>query len=150
MLTVGFTGTREGMTDAQKKQVSTLLHNWIEKQDDIVIARQGCCVGSDEDFTIICSQIGFPAIAIVGHPPILPTYYSNKAKLLSHYMKRPMSYLSRDRSIVNSSTRLIATPLQPEPQFNASGGTWYTINFARRNKMMPIYIVYPDGKVEGL
>jgi hypothetical protein len=147
VITVGFTGTRWGMTDAQKQEVAALLKKWDEINDDIMVVRHGCCVGADEDFTVICQyQIGFPPVVIVGHPPIKTEYYSQKAEMLSHYIKEPRGYLARDRHIVNNSDRLIATPFQDEEQAPDVGGTWYTMNYAG-NKRIPVYTVFPDGKV---
>jgi hypothetical protein len=148
MLTIGFTGTRHGMTDAQKDQVDKYMDQWIQKTDDLVMVRHGCCEGADEDFTVICNYIGFPPVGIVAHPPIIQEWLSNRAMLLSHYRKRPRNYLLRNRNIVYASDRILATPREYESEQKGSGGgTWYTIRYARSLNNKPLYIILPDGKV---
>lgn len=151
MRTIGFTGTRLGMSIAQREKVEEYMTHWAEVIDDLIIARQGCCVGSDEDFTRICNKIGYPPIALVAHPPVKTEYLSIRAQTLSHYVKRARGYLSRDRDIVDASDLLIATPAEHEdtvgPNRRRTSGTWYTITYAQSH-VTPVYIVYPDGSVK--
>jgi len=130
---IGFTGTREGMTDEQKSKVSEIL-----KDFDIEEAHHGDCVGADSDFHEMLDEN-----VIHIHPP------KNESKRAFCeggivYSGRP--YLVRNRDIVNSSDILIATPKDMKEHFRSSG-TWATIRFARHRKI-PIYIVWPDGTLK--
>jgi hypothetical protein len=132
---VGFTGTRKGMTDQQKRVLRGLL-----KLFDVEEAHHGDCVGADEDFYNICRALGIPMI--VAHPPSIDT---SRAWTESNRFRDPRPYLARNRQIVNDTELLIATPETDVEQVRS--GTWSTIRYAR-TKQRPIHIVLPDGRLE--
>jgi len=134
---IGFTGTRKGMTDEQKEEISWMLQAQLGlaraitgKVDEV---HHGDCVGADSDFHDLAS--GYD---IVVHPPSVDKYraFREGSEILP-----PKSYLQRNMDIVDSCDILIAAPEGEEQQ---RSGTWATVRYARkRNKS--IFIVSPDG-----
>lgn len=129
-MTVGFTGTRSGMSDAQKEKVKSLL---IDLKPQKVL--HGMCVGADEDFHNICKELeiyieGFPGKSAKGDNE---TYRSTCTPDLIHEEE---THFARNRRIVDQCDILIGCPFS-EMQV---GGTWYTMNYAiKKNK--PLVIV---------
>lgn len=130
---IGFTGTREGMTDAQKEAVRDLLIKFTPEW-----AHHGDCVGADADFHQICRDLG---IRVKGHPPIKPDY---RAYCQFDESNVPKAYYARNRDIVAESDLLLATPKETHQQ--PKGGTWYTVGYSQTVKKSRI-IVWPDGEV---
>lgn len=128
---VGFTGTRDGMTEEQKSTVLEILRRY-----GAVEAHHGDCVGADADFDKLARQHG--AVVIV-HPPADPRLRAYCATAVT-YPERP--YHARDRDIVDVSEVLIATP--KETTGATRGGTWYTVKYARQQGRK-VVIVWPDG-----
>jgi len=134
-LIIGFTGTREGMTVAQKVAVEEVIRDLAPSQ-----VRHGDCVGADADFHQIALDYG---AEVVIHPPKddkLRAFCGGKGVTVLP----PKGYLARDRDIVNSSCLLVVTPKQMTQQ--TKGGTWYTFGYARTTKK-PFIVVWPDGAV---
>lgn len=127
---IGFTGTRSGLTELQKQNITNLLNNYTHL--DITV-HHGDCVGADKDFHELCRKLS-KDIKIVIHPP-----NDNKLRAFcdSVYIEKPKSYLKRNKDIVNSSNILIACPYSKTEQFRS--GTWSTIRYAKKINML-IYI----------
>lgn len=138
ILSVGFTGTRHGMTKPQSLKVFSALHNGVSVYSD---AHHGCCMGGDAEFHEMCLILGIP---IKGHPPSLDRF---RDKSLYGFidLATPNDYHTRDRHIVRSSDFLISAPLTRDPVPHS--GTWYTTNYARK-KRKPVVMVYPSGETE--
>ncbi len=140
-MTLGFSGTRSGMTLAQRETVLRLLQ---ELQPTKV--RHGDCLGSDDEFADICHTF-IPRPGIVAHPGVSARGGDNHLRAYNPHSDEacePKTHFARNRDIVDLSDRIIATPYQPEPQTN--GGTWYTINYARKRSKI-VYVVNPDGSL---
>lgn len=133
-LIVGFTGTRKGMTDAQKKTVTTLL----DKYDPIEV-HHGDCKGADEDFHNLYSD---PQATCL-HPCNLT---DQRAFCNAAVITKPKDPLDRNRDIVNSVDEMIACPGGTKPVVRGSG-TWYTIRYSK-SQGIPVTIVYPDGSTQ--
>lgn len=131
--TLAFTGTREGMTDAQKKTVVELIA-WAKP----AMARHGDCVGSDADFHTIMRG-WFRHIPISIHPP---TNARLRARCMGGAVVPPKPYLERNREMVDGSRYLIATPKESTEQ--AKGGTWHTVRYAAKQGRQ-VFLVWPDG-----
>jgi len=134
MIRMGFTGTRDGMTSPQRVTVTKLIQFF--KPDEF---HHGDCTGSDEQAHVIARL--YESIWIVAWPPVIGRYRANcKADVI----KKPMSYLARDREI-SKLDMLVATPrfAHAEPR----SGTWITIGYAREEET-PIFIVNPSGKLQ--
>jgi hypothetical protein len=118
---VGFTGTRQGMTEVQCRHTAALLAGATE-------AHHGDCVGADEQFHELCLGLGVP---VVLHPPIDDRLRAFCLSATHTLEARP--YLERNRDIVNICDLLIAAPKEADEPDPARGqGTWSTIRYARR------------------
>ena len=135
MTYLGFTGSRCGMTEAQKSTVAALLLELAPRQ-----ARHGDAVGSDAQFHAMVRTT--PAVVIV-HPANEPRYRANCAADKELPEKPP---LARNKDIVDNCTVLIATPDSAVEKLRS--GTWSTIRYARKQGRR-VLIVTPDGSVQG-
>lgn len=132
---LGFTGTREGMTLAQKKEVFHLLGVWRPRA-----VEHGCCVGADVDFHKLVRKV-LPLAKVVGRPSLNKLDRSHELSCdLTMGRKGP---LQRNRSIVDACDTLLACPKGPE---ELRSGTWSCVRYARRT-WTPVTLVYPDGRV---
>ncbi len=116
---VGFTGTREGMTQHQKEQFALKINELNTTE-----FHHGDCEGADAEAHDIIRAI-FPHIWIVGHPP---TKSNKRAFKVCDEMRSPADYIPRDKNIVNDTEFLIGAPLTDEEIIRS--GTWTTIRHA--------------------
>lgn len=123
MKNIGFTGTRFGMTDIQRMRV--------------IVAHHGDCVGADAQFHDIVRVL--PGSYIVVHPPVAQ---DDRAMCVGDETRPALPFMQRNRKIVDAADVMIATPREMTEQ--EYGGTWRTIDLARRRKKSLI-IVWPDG-----
>lgn len=132
LLSLGFTGTRNEPTEAQKNWLWHEIHAYRE-------LHHGACVGAD----YLAHQAALSAgIPIVIHPPIngrLRMRYDPVATWLP-----AKNYLERNRDIVDATDEIIALPDGPERQ---QSGTWATVRHAVKLGRL-VTICYPDGRVE--
>jgi len=131
----GFTGTQNGMTEAQK----AALRNYLNGGEGEF--HHGDCIGADAQAHEIAQEFGYCPVL---HPP---TNYSKRAwcEVPSHLMRPERSYLDRNRCIVDATIALIATPAEFEEQ--PRGGTWYTVRYARKQGK-PVVLILPDGSIQ--
>jgi len=134
MTSIGFTGTRQGMTEAQKPVLRALLDGGAGE------FHHGDCVGADSEAHNIAVECGY---SIILHPR---TNHSERAWCeVPRLGKRPEKpYLERNKDIVRETASLIATPAEPEEQLRS--GTWSTVRFARKQGK-PVFLILPDGSV---
>ena len=133
---VGFTGTRDGMTDLQKTSVLNLLNKL-----DCPAVNHGDCVGADADFDELAKSLGMQR----------RTYPSNMESQRAHCERRgaveityPADPLVRNGWILGASSCLIATPKEYDEVLRS--GTWSTIRKAR-TLGIPIFTVFRNGEV---
>lgn len=131
---IGFTGTREGMTDAQKSAVRQLLIDLKATE-----LHHGDCIGADDHADALAHELG---LYVVIHPPVDEAHrafcrYANETR-------GPKTHFARNRDIANETERMIATPRTMYEE--ARGGTWYTVNYSRKINH-PLHIVWPDGRI---
>ena len=110
-----------------------LLSNKIKE------VHHGDCVGSVTDFHNECVS---RKITTIIHPP---NVNSMRSFCKGDEIKEPQPYLTRNKSIVNSSDMLIAFP-KTEIETSRSG-TWSTVRYAKTRKKK-IIIVFPSGEIE--
>lgn len=120
---IGFTGTREGMSDRQSTALAKLLANFAATSQ-IVYLLHGGCHGSDEAARDAAIVLGVKTICYPGDV----TQYVNNITI-NFECKQPIDYLTRNGIIVEQCDILIAAPLDMVPQ--RRGGTWYTIRKAQ-------------------
>ena len=137
-MNLGVTGSRNGITDAQRGWLSTRV-GFAD------VLHHGACIGADEDSHYTALELG---VFIVVHPPIKDKYlmylgYDIPDDHPGVLWRAAKEYLARDRDIVDETERLIALPDGPERR---GSGTWYTINYAR-NAGKDVDICFPSGKL---
>lgn len=130
---VGMTGRRDGMTPRQRQAFKSLL---IHHRADTL--HHGDCVGADAEAHDEAVEL---EMATIIHPPIKTELRAYK---VGTETREPKNYFARNRDIVNESALLIGTPAT----YNETrGGTWYTINYGKKQGK-PVYIIYPDGSMD--
>ena len=147
MTTIGATGTRDKITDAQRGWVYTTFEEAV-LDGSIRRVHHGACTGADEFIHEVALESG---IRIDVWPPIVTKYLAPQC-LITHPLvtvHHQMPYLNRDREVVrHGATGLIALPRQDvRPPRESWGGTWYTVDFAERMGR-PVVICYPNGRIE--
>lgn len=131
---VGFTGTREGMTDAQQIALSDVLDHLMPTE-----FHHGDCVGADEQAHGMAFETNGERVKRVAHPP---TNERLRAFCEADEVREPKDYLPRNRDIVDETQMLIACPKTAVEDYES--GTWYTVRYARRVGK-PVYIILPNG-----
>jgi len=132
---IGFTGTRNGMSEIQMRMVFQALNQAHPEE-----VHHGACMGADKDFhNIATSQL----IPIVIHPGVDRQGKSPSRAVCNFYkeMKPEKFYLDRDKDIVDAVDYILACPKGKE---EIRSGTWATIRYARK-KRKQLVIIYPDG-----
>lgn len=129
---VGFTGTRYGMTTAQRTTLLTLLAGgrWA-------VLHHGDCVGADAEAHHAARLSG---LAVVIHPPINSRF---RANMKGDKSLPPLPYLDRNRAIVASAERVIAAPVSTGQLIS---GTWYTVRYALIQGK-PVSVIRRNGTV---
>lgn len=126
---IGFTGTRDEITEFQRTSLKTILQGI---KDPIESVHHGDCVGADTAFHEVCTELGFK---IVIHPPEKQDLRAfNKGDV----MMEEKSYFARNRDIVDECDLLIACT---KTNFETKGGTWYTINYAIKKAKLVVKIL---------
>jgi hypothetical protein len=133
-MTIGFTGTQNGMTKLQQEEVTSILLTLKEKGYDVV--RHGDCIGADAWFHNKSVEMGF---SVIKHPPENP---KKRAFCKEGETLPEKEYLTRNRDIVDNSDVIIATPSSPIEVLRS--GTWATIRYSK-NSFKPYVIVTPKG-----
>jgi len=139
---IGFTGTREGLTEDQRAALYELLCARLTNPRFLGVwwLHHGCCQGADAQ----AHRMGIKlSMRLIGHPPTDSKFLMPD---MEHFTElRPAAdYLSRNRHIVDETGELIACPVGPE---ELHGGTWSTVRYGRRMRR-PITIIWPDGRIE--
>ena len=126
-LSLGFTGTRTGMTVTQVVAVVNRLQLIAAQQHEVLIVHHGDCKGADEQFhRLVFAHL--PDASIVLHPPIdnkLRAFCSGGCTVLM-----PRGYLLRNKDIVRASDIVLAAPATKHEVLRS--GTWATIRYARK------------------
>ena len=136
---IGFTGTREGMTEKQMFTTRNILEKLLTRDPLQNIFIHGDCVGSDNQANSLVKKFYSKVVVFP------PSNSSLRAYCKADKTFDNLPYLERNREIVNHCRYLVATPSTDKPQ--TKGGTWYTVNYAL-SKGKVVYIVYPDGHLE--
>jgi len=135
---LGFTGTRRGMTAAQRATLADCV--------SVLPARavHGGAVGADEEFDAFLVRAGMVAQDVDVYPASVDRWVKWVDAGRTVYAVRPP--LARNRFIVRDCDYLIAAPATAEEVRRS--GTWATIRYARRPiARRPIVILLPEGGV---
>lgn len=135
---IGFTGTRAGMTREQKFAVLEILRDY-----DRFILRHGNAIGADEQVHTMV-ELFWPGTLIYCYPSTLVTTQSWRDRSNSPLAiwREPKDPLVRNKDIVDESKVLIATPHYTREERRS--GTWHAIRYARKRGVYR-FIVWPDG-----
>jgi hypothetical protein len=138
---VGMTGTRFGMTTEQKYTFRKFM------KAAKVTLHHGDCIGADADAHDIAQEEYGHDIVI--HPPVKDEHRAWRSWSDVPYrgtveIKTQKTHFARNRDIVDESSILLATPYTMQEEDR--GGTWYTINYAKK-KGKPYVVIWPDGRM---
>lgn len=121
-MNIGFTGSREGMTERQSLALGYFAALLDETGGTF---HHGCCVGADAQASL---EMGLTIADVIGHPPIDTKCIMPKpAKEL---WLEPAHYIERDHAIVDAVDLLIAAPSTRKEVLRS--GIWATIRYAQR------------------
>jgi len=138
---LGFTGTRKGISVAQRKALSSWLRSNPASE-----FHHGCAIGADEQAHQIVAGIEKETrvhVTIVGHPSNLKNLTATSVLRWCDEAREPKPPLERNADIVAACEKLVACPDGPE---KTRSGTWATVREARR-RGKPVVIVWPNGEV---
>lgn len=134
---VGITGTREGLTEAQKIRMNSL------GEAAITVLHHGDCIGVD---AYSHSMARHSHIRVEVHPPSDNRERAHSQLGPSDVEHPPKPYLARNHDIVDASDVLVAFPKGYSEELRS--GTWATVRYARKQKV-PVVIVWPSGDLKG-
>ncbi len=120
---VGFTGTRDGMTDAQCLYVEYILRDL-----GCTEFHHGDCVGADSQAAYLVRSMD--NIKIVCHPPRNDIQRAFVPLRVNDRMFPPKGYIARNHEIVDACDHLLVAPRSNIEQTRS--GTWATYRYARR------------------
>lgn len=121
---VGFTGTRRGMSEAQRRQLVAVLCQLYARRLPMAEFHHGDGDGADQEAAALAvGEVGVPETGVIKHPPKAFT-----AKEL----------LARNREIVDCVSVLVAAPLHDKEELRS--GTWATVRYARA-KGIPVVML---------
>lgn len=139
---LGFTGTRDGMTDAQKSAFSERLAGLPSTVTEF---HHGACVGADAQAVEIVYEESPRCPVITAHLSDMPTLTDGYAVRTSSDHRDPKPPLDRNRDIVDAADELWVCPKGPE---ELRSGTWATVRYARKRKRrVRVVIFWPNGEV---
>jgi len=128
---LGFTGTRSGMTDRQKVNLSRVLNTHTIDE-----FHHGDCVGADAEAHDIAESMD---LYIVVHPPIDPKLRAWKA---GNEMRDEKPYIERNHNIVDETINLFAAPSTNHEVTRS--GTWATVRYMRSKKVGSLWLPLPE------
>ena len=136
-MNIGFTGTRQGLTEPQKERLWSTLQSL--QKDGAVFFCHGDCIGADSAAHLMASILG---LRIILHPPDRDAL---RAFCEADEVRKPLPYLQRNHAIVDETDVLLACPGGRREELRS--GTWATVRFARKQGKRVI-LIYPDGDTE--
>lgn len=142
MIHVGFTGTRQGLTSAQRRTIIAFLQDIGD--ENILRIHHGDCIGADAELHQIALDLDEP---IEIHPPDSDRYRALCTGAV--FVHEPKPYMVRNLDIVAACSVMIGAPFENAPQ--PRGGTWATIQMARqalkRGALRALYVVGREGQL---
>ncbi len=140
---IGFTGPRTGMTVAQRDMLVIMLGGVHRPFQTL---RHGDCIACDATAAAIARSLGF---WIINHPGHYTDGKPNDQRgwFPGDAIPPEQGFLARNRTIVELSTVLIATPSTLVPPKGRVSGTWFTIDYAWQVGKVA-HLIFPDGSVD--
>jgi len=146
MIRIGFTGSRHGASEHQRKGIRDLLAHYVRAGGFEL--HHGDCLGADADADEIARELGelYPGrVRIVVHPPTSPSW---RAWTKGDENRPPRGYFERNRAIVDETELVLACPLDDREVVNGKpsrGGTWWTVRYARERRVPWLVVVLRRG-----
>lgn len=138
--TIGFTGTRRGLSCAQIQRLRLVLARFRDEhaaRSGHVVFLHGDCIGADAEADAIAAELG---IARECRPCTFGHYRAyTRARVVGDVLP-PME---RNRQIVHQAQYMIACPPN-RTQIRQGSGTWATVRFSER-ACRSLEIIYPEG-----
>lgn len=119
---IGFTGTRQGMSQVQKDSLYRILEDYREAGE--VEFHHGDCLGADDEAHDIAIQTH---CSVVVHPPKIATFRAFRHEAGVKVLP-PKDYFDRNHDIVDATDFLIAAPKTDHEELRS--GTWATVRYA--------------------
>lgn len=127
---------------------------WLWSRYAIDELHDGDAVGVDTQLYWLACAMQVPHIVI--HPPVNIKFRSGcgldeafRPSTVTVTIRELKGYHARDRDVVDESQAMVGCPKQALPEemwADATGGTWYTINYTLEVKK-PLAIVWPNGHI---
>ena len=139
---IGFTGTRQGLTEQQVATLCAYLHRARE-------FHHGACRGADAEAVGLLRSMSH-VYRIVAHPGVSAKGGPNDdrdadAVAASDVVLPEQTHFARNRDIVAAADLVVGCPLAMEEL--PGGGTWFTLRHARDKARKPTVCIWPDGTV---
>lgn len=146
-VTIGFTGTRKGMTERQAARLEEYLRMYQRSFGGRVEFCHGGAIGADSEADDIARTLHIPRIVrpALAFPMQLPEKrMEDLSKVFggAEILGPKSDPLARNKDIVNASAYMLAIPARMKEELRS--GTWATIRFAR-SKRKHVVIAWPDG-----
>jgi hypothetical protein len=148
---IGFTGTRRGMTDAQRSSFQKHLLLGLPRTPTEL--RHGSCEGADVQAARFARSVfdewrkrfgSTSMIRIIALPGPDDDPHREVSGVDDEVLPGK-THFARNRDIVNASDLVIGCP--GEATWQKRGGTFFTMDYAIK-KGKPLVIIWPDGTVE--
>lgn len=139
------TGTRNGMTEAQRKALESILRGMEIGGGKEEVFCHGSCKGVDVQAARIVRDVVGDRMAIIAHPGP-DDDDCRETSGVDDVVMPGKTHFARNRDLVDKCDILLAFPLTNP--LGEIGGTTYTVNYARKHGKT-VVIVWPDGMVEG-
>ncbi len=141
MTILAFSGTRKGMTAAQRRTLrARFMAPPVPDRPRVERFHHGKRIGADEDFHDIAMSARIPVETWPGHIPEL------RAPCLGAEIEHePMDCIARNHAFVDRCQGLVLAPSGHKEA--RQSGTWATARYAREQGK-PVYVVWPDGRLE--
>lgn len=136
---IGFSGTRQGMTNDQVLHVHMLLGDLRYAGASQVT--HGMCQGADQQFHDMAKALGYFTIGVPGVMDDGQPYMRAKVECDMVMPEKP--FLIRNLQIVREADLMLVTPKEMGERFKGSG-VWASIRYTRKAGK-PLVILYPDG-----
>lgn len=136
MTSIGFTGTRHGLTQLQQSTLQEVLLSLRPR-----FFHHGACVGADAEAHALVRRLHpYPTCVVTQWP--CSEKGSMRAWLDADITMPLMAPLKRNKVIVHSVEILVACPQTADEMLRS--GTWSTIRYACK-RGVPVYRISPDG-----
>lgn len=144
-MSLGFTGTRRGCTEAQAARLAAWLTGFEPSGDsgELPTFRHGGCVGADRQFHSLVRDLWGIGARLVVHPMLAA------AEVCDWYdadeLLEPRDNRTRNAALVRASTLMLACPGGAEDAPDQlRSGTWQTVRLARAAGV-PVVVFWPHG-----